>query len=183
MKHVAVQWDEKAFVSTLHVCCALSSFDCPPLQCISANLQSSCADIDRPRVWSLLPICIIPSQPIAMLVPRLQCASWPEMARVCLATVSCLVQGPDSVKLCLHVHLKLISKLHVVRAYRWRFTKTSQGRRGLYVKVNHWPALSISRTEDWGWRMENCWVVYLTIPKEQPRPDAQDPQAAKFMAS
>ncbi|KAK9863100.1 hypothetical protein WJX84_010564 [Apatococcus fuscideae] len=42
---------------------------------------------------------------------------------------------------------------------RWRFTKSSLGKRGFFVKVNHWPALSISRTPDWGWKMENCWVV------------------------
>ncbi|GAB4815619.1 hypothetical protein N2152v2_008075 [Parachlorella kessleri] len=43
---------------------------------------------------------------------------------------------------------------------RWRFTKSKEGLRGHYVKVNHWPSLSISRTPSWGWRMENCWVVY-----------------------
>ena len=47
--------------------------------------------------------------------------------------------------------------------YRWRFTKTSQGKRGHYIKVNHWPALSISRTEDWGWKLENCWVEYRSL--------------------
>ncbi|KAK9803156.1 hypothetical protein WJX72_005533 [[Myrmecia] bisecta] len=42
----------------------------------------------------------------------------------------------------------------------WRFTKYREGKAGHYVKVNYWPALGISRTPGWGWRMENCWVVY-----------------------
>lgn len=43
---------------------------------------------------------------------------------------------------------------------RWRFTKSREGVAGQFVKVNHWPSLSISRTPSWGWRMENSWVVY-----------------------
>ena len=56
---------------------------------------------------------------------------------------------------------------------RWRFTKSGNlpcGRRvrGQFLKVNHWPSLAISRTPDWGWRMENCWVVYTS---NEPRQD------------
>ncbi|KAK9831053.1 hypothetical protein WJX74_001294 [Apatococcus lobatus] len=51
---------------------------------------------------------------------------------------------------------------------RWRFTKTSMGKRGHFIKVNHWPALSISRTEDWGWRLENCWVEYRSLKQKHP---------------
>jgi hypothetical protein len=47
-------------------------------------------------------------------------------------------------------------------AGRWRFTKTKEGKRGHFVKINHWPSLIISRSRDWGWRMENCWVVYTS---------------------
>ena len=55
----------------------------------------------------------------------------------------------------------------------WRFTKSGNlpcGRRvrGQFVKVNHWPSLAISRTPEWGWRMENCWVVYTS---NEPRQD------------
>lgn len=53
---------------------------------------------------------------------------------------------------------------------RWQFTKSGRlpgpsGKRvkGQFVKVNHWPSLSISRKSDWGWRMENCWVVYESM--------------------
>lgn len=43
---------------------------------------------------------------------------------------------------------------------RWRFSKSSLGKRGHFLKINHWPCLSISRTADWGWEMSNEWVCY-----------------------
>ncbi|PSC75299.1 F-box family isoform B [Micractinium conductrix] len=43
---------------------------------------------------------------------------------------------------------------------RWRFCKTRHGVKGLYVKVNHWPSLTVSRTPAGGWQLENEWVVY-----------------------
>ena len=42
----------------------------------------------------------------------------------------------------------------------WRFINRKEGRRGHFVRVNQWPALEVSRRSDWGWRMENQWVVY-----------------------
>ncbi|KAK9806004.1 hypothetical protein WJX73_003769 [Symbiochloris irregularis] len=44
-------------------------------------------------------------------------------------------------------------------AFRWRFAKTKQGKKGHYIKVNNFPSLVLSRTKNWGWRMENEWVV------------------------
>ncbi len=31
------------------------------------------------------------------------------------------------------------------------------------MQVNHWPSLSISRTSDGGWVMQNVWVVYHAV--------------------
>jgi len=47
---------------------------------------------------------------------------------------------------------------------RWRFTKTRFGKRGHFVKVNHWPSLLISRLPDWRFKMENQWVEYHQSP-------------------
>jgi hypothetical protein len=44
----------------------------------------------------------------------------------------------------------------------WRMTKSRQGRRGQFVKINHWPALTVTRLEDWGWQLDSCWVRYRT---------------------
>ncbi|CAL5219882.1 g1805 [Coccomyxa viridis] len=50
---------------------------------------------------------------------------------------------------------------------RWRFTKSREGKRGgPFVKVNHWPSLVVSRQDGFGWRMENCWVIYESIDPE-----------------
>jgi hypothetical protein len=46
---------------------------------------------------------------------------------------------------------------------RWRFCNSKEGRPGHYVKVNHWPSLSISRTPSGGWVMENLWVVHEAV--------------------
>lgn len=48
----------------------------------------------------------------------------------------------------------------------WRFTKTKQGKPGQFIKVNHWPALEISRNpDDWSLTLQNEWVIYTA---EQP---------------
>lgn len=43
---------------------------------------------------------------------------------------------------------------------RWAFRTSRLGRTGPYVQVNHWPSMEISRTSNWGWEMQNLWVVY-----------------------
>jgi len=40
----------------------------------------------------------------------------------------------------------------------WRFTGDSR------VQVEEYPPLTASRTADWGWRMENHYVVFTSIP-------------------
>ena len=45
-----------------------------------------------------------------------------------------------------------------VAEVQWKlFAKTA-----FLPQVNNWPSLVLSRTADWGWRMENCWVVYAS---------------------
>ena len=39
----------------------------------------------------------------------------------------------------------------------------NQGRR---VRVTHWPALTLSRRPDWGWLMQNHYVVYTSLHGE-----------------
>jgi hypothetical protein len=48
-----------------------------------------------------------------------------------------------------------------------RLTRTKDGRRGFYLKCNSWPSATISRTERWGWHMENDWVMYTTDSDDQ----------------
>ena len=44
---------------------------------------------------------------------------------------------------------------------KWRFTKSRQGVRGQFVKLNHWPSSQpIRNRENWGWIIHNDWVVY-----------------------
>lgn len=46
---------------------------------------------------------------------------------------------------------------------KWRLTKSRDGERGQFLKINHWPALQIYRTpEDWGWVLESEFIVYRT---------------------
>lgn len=52
-----------------------------------------------------------------------------------------------------------------VREWRWRLTATKDGRRGTFVRVNSYPSLEASRTPDWGWMLENCWVTHVSTPK------------------
>lgn len=49
--------------------------------------------------------------------------------------------------------------------FRWRMTKTRQGKPGHFVKVNNYPSLEITRCKDWGYVMENCWVVMNGPPR------------------
>jgi hypothetical protein len=46
---------------------------------------------------------------------------------------------------------------------RWRFCKSKEGRPGHYIKANHWPSLTISRTPSGSWVMENLWVVHEAV--------------------
>ena len=50
----------------------------------------------------------------------------------------------------------------------WRLTKSKERRPGCLVKVNHWPSLEMQRTADWGWRMENIWVIYHSLCSNRP---------------
>jgi len=43
---------------------------------------------------------------------------------------------------------------------RWRFTPEK------HIQVEQYPPLTMSRTSDWGWRMENAFVVFLSLPLE-----------------
>ncbi|GAQ79024.1 hypothetical protein KFL_000230050 [Klebsormidium nitens] len=45
----------------------------------------------------------------------------------------------------------------------WKFTKTKDGKPGRYVRINQWPSLNVSRTENWGWTLQNCWVIYSSM--------------------
>lgn len=46
-------------------------------------------------------------------------------------------------------------------AMRWRFT--ADGR----VQVEDYPALTVKRRADWGFTMENLWVVFIAeVPAE-----------------
>lgn len=38
------------------------------------------------------------------------------------------------------------------------------------VRVNHWPPLEVRRTPDWGWELDNGWVVYRTKAHRRPPP-------------
>lgn len=49
----------------------------------------------------------------------------------------------------------------------WRFTKSRDGKLGRYVRINQWPSLSVSRSENWGWILQNCWVTYTSIPNSE----------------
>ena len=35
-----------------------------------------------------------------------------------------------------------------------------QQQKTLLTQVKHWPSLSFSRTSNWGWMIQNHWVVY-----------------------
>lgn len=48
----------------------------------------------------------------------------------------------------------------------WRMTKSRQGVKGQFVKLNHWPALHIGRTDDWGWTLTSVWTYYRTCCEE-----------------
>jgi len=54
--------------------------------------------------------------------------------------------------------------------YVWDFRKSKDGRRGLFVQVNRYPSLEISRMTDWSWRMENMWVTFESNHKAGPNP-------------
>jgi hypothetical protein len=45
----------------------------------------------------------------------------------------------------------------------WKFTKSKDGKPGRYVRINQWPSLTVSRSENWGWTLQNCWVTYTSI--------------------
>ena len=46
-------------------------------------------------------------------------------------------------------------------AIKWRFTKSRQGVRGQFIKLNSWPSSKPMRNpENWGWLLHNDWVVY-----------------------
>ena len=49
----------------------------------------------------------------------------------------------------------------------WKFTKTKDGKPGRYVRINQWPSLNVSRTEQWGWTLQNCWVIYSSMPDSE----------------
>lgn len=60
--------------------------------------------------------------------------------------------------------------------YRWQFLTHKGGRPGVCVQINRFPCLAVSRTPDWGWRMENPWVLFTSNPR-RPAP-AATPKAA-----
>eukprot|EP01018_Ginkgo_biloba_P009711 Gb_34887 [translate_table: standard] len=37
------------------------------------------------------------------------------------------------------------------------------------VRINHWPPLVTTRTSSWGWRLENCWVIYQSTAAQNTR--------------
>ena len=48
---------------------------------------------------------------------------------------------------------------------KWKITKSRHGRRGCFVKVNHWPsAIPLRNPKTWGWIMYNEWVLYVSPP-------------------
>ena len=44
----------------------------------------------------------------------------------------------------------------------WRITKSKNGKKGQFVKINQWPSLQIKRNTDtdWGWTLDGMWVKY-----------------------
>lgn len=54
--------------------------------------------------------------------------------------------------------------------YNWVFRKSKDGVRGLFVQVNRFPSLELSRDEHWGWKMENKWVEFTTDQAAGPNP-------------
>eukprot|EP01111_Echinosteliopsis_oligospora_P016613 TRINITY_DN696_c1_g1_i2.p1 TRINITY_DN696_c1_g1~~TRINITY_DN696_c1_g1_i2.p1 ORF type:complete len:284 (+),score=60.78 TRINITY_DN696_c1_g1_i2:64-915(+) len=50
---------------------------------------------------------------------------------------------------------------------RWRFIERAAGRAGptgSFIQVNNFPPYVVSRTKDWGFVMQSCWVVYTSFP-------------------
>lgn len=54
---------------------------------------------------------------------------------------------------------------------RWRFTKSRGGKRGQFIQVNRWPAYTITRTADFGWKLENECVEKLAAAR-RPSPSS-----------
>jgi len=59
-------------------------------------------------------------------------------------------------------------QMHVQNKFRWKFIVKSCGKvapMGTYVRVNSFPAYNVRRhPKNWGWVMENCWVVLTAFP-------------------
>lgn len=56
---------------------------------------------------------------------------------------------------------------------RWEvllFRESLGARPRSLVRVNHWPPLEARRTPDWGWELDNGWVVYRTKAHRLPPP-------------
>lgn len=41
------------------------------------------------------------------------------------------------------------------------------GSQGKKIRVNHWPALTLARRRDWGWQMQNHYVMYQSLHGEE----------------
>lgn len=50
------------------------------------------------------------------------------------------------------------------RIMRWRFVEEEEGEHGpqMFIQVDQYPFLSISRTDDWGWQLINNYVTFLS---------------------
>jgi len=49
----------------------------------------------------------------------------------------------------------------------WAFTKSRNGRRGQFIRLNRWPSYAVSRSaKDWGWVLDSDWVVYRSCCPE-----------------
>ena len=48
---------------------------------------------------------------------------------------------------------------------RWRITKSRNGRRGQFLKLNNWPSGGFERNmQNWGWLIHNEWTAYCSPP-------------------
>jgi hypothetical protein len=64
---------------------------------------------------------------------------------------------------------------------RWKSVTAAEG--GMAVRINQYPNLTVSRTRDWGWRMENMWVVFeAELAVEGPYAQGVGPNAAVHLA-
>jgi len=53
---------------------------------------------------------------------------------------------------------------HLPSSIKWKMTKSKNGKKGQFIKVNQWPSLHVTRNTDtdWGWTLEEEWVKYQT---------------------